>query len=198
MAKQNNRRVSGAHSVRIIAGNWRGSRIPVPAESGVRPTPDRVRETLFNWLSVMISGARCLDLFAGTGILGFEALSRQAEEVWFVETDSLLVRSLRTQITRFSADAKIIHEDASAVLEGPVSRQFDIVFLDPPYERPLEPLLAKLSPWLAPRARVYVERPQIGGAGCDLEQLTATLPGAILAKEGRAAAVCYGLLTLQE
>ena len=194
MAKQNKRRVSGAHSVRIIAGNWRGSRIPIPAESGVRPTPDRVRETLFNWLSDMIPGARCLDLFAGTGILGFEALSRQAEEVWFVETDSLLVRSLRTQITRFSADAKIIHEDASAVLEGPVSRQFDIVFLDPPYQSTmLAPAMQALeaNDWLGKDALVYAEKPA-------REPLSGIPPGWVLWRESKAGQVGYYLFRRQQ
>ncbi len=186
-----------ANSVRIIAGDWRGRRIPIPAGTRVRPTPDRVRETLFNWLSGSIAGARCLDLFAGTGVLGLEALSREAEEVWFVETDSTLIRSLKTQIARFEIDASVIHEDVSTMLDRPVSQQFDIVFLDPPYERPLEPLLGKLSPWLAPRARVYVERQQSAGAGSDLDGLAAALPGSVLAKESRAGGVCYGLLALQ-
>ncbi len=191
MAKQHN-------SVRIIAGDWRGRRIPVPAGTSVRPTPDRVRETLFNWLRDLTPGARCLDLFAGTGILGFEALSREAQEVWFVDTDSSLVRSLQTQVARFAANAKVIHEDASTVLDRSVSEQFDIVFLDPPYERALEPLLAKLSRWLAPQARVYVERPQAAGAGGALDGFTGILPGATLAKESRAGGVCYGLLVLQQ
>ena len=90
-----------SNSVRIIAGDWRGRRIPIPDGTRVRPTPDRVRETLFNWLNAVIPGARCLDLFAGTGVLGLEALSREAGEVWFVETDSSLIDSLRTQIARF-------------------------------------------------------------------------------------------------
>ena len=187
-----------ANSVRIIAGDWRGRRIPIPAGTAVRPTPDRVRETLFNWLDVLTPGARCLDLFAGTGVLGLEALSREAKEVWFVETDASLIRSLRTQIAQFEVDASVIHEDALTMLDRSVSQQFDIVFLDPPYELPLEPLLGKLSPWLAPRARVYVERQQTAGAGSDLDGLSAALPWAVLAKESRAGGVCYGLLALQE
>ena len=185
------------HSVRIIAGNWRGRRIPIPTRSMVRPTPDRVRETLFNWLGAVVPGARCLDLFAGTGVLGLEALSREAEKVWFVETDSSLARSLRDQIAVLEADARVIREDAAAMLDWPVPQRFDIVFLDPPYELPLEPLLAKLSPWLATRARVYIERPQAAGVGSDLDTLAAILPGATLLKESRAAGVRYGLLTLQ-
>ena len=187
-----------SNSVRIIAGEWRGRRIPVPAGTRVRPTPDRVRETLFNWLNALIPGARCLDLFAGTGVLGLEALSREAREVWFVETDSSLIRSLRAQITLFEVEASVIHESVSTVLDWSVSEQFDIVFLDPPYELPLEPLLAKLSPWLAPRARVYIERRPAAKAGGGLEGLAAALPGAVLANESRAGGVCYGLLVLQE
>ena len=187
-----------SNSVRIIAGDWRGRRIPVPAGTRVRPTPDRVRETLFNWLNALIPGARCLDLFAGTGVLGLEALSREAREVWFVETDSSLIRSLRAQITRFEVEANVIHEAVSTVLDWPVSQQFDIVFLDPPYDLSLEPLLAKLSPWLAPRARVYVERRKTAKADGGLEGLAAALPGAILANQSRAGAVSYGLLALQE
>ncbi|MEE8236779.1 MAG: 16S rRNA (guanine(966)-N(2))-methyltransferase RsmD [Gammaproteobacteria bacterium] len=187
-----------SNSVRIIAGDWRGRRIPIPAGTRVRPTPDRVRETLFNWLNAVIPGARCLDLFAGTGVLGLEALSREAGEVWFVETDSSLIDSLRTQIARFEVEANVIHEAVSTVLDWPASQQFDIVFLDPPYELPLEPLLAKLSPWLAPGARVYVERRQTANAGGGLDGLTAALPGTVLAKQGRAGGVCYGLLALEE
>ena len=190
MAKQN--------SVRIIAGNWRGKRIAIPAGTTVRPTPDRVRETLFNWLSPVISGARCLDLFAGTGVLGLEALSRDADDVWFVEVDPSPVRSLEKQIDEFEVTAKVLCEDVSTVLDWPASEQFDVVFLDAPYELGLESILAKLCPWLAPRARIYVERPDISGAGGDLDRIAAALPGAVLLKQGRAGRVRYGLLGLQE
>ena len=190
MAKQN--------SVRIIAGNWRGKRIAIPAGTTVRPTPDRVRETLFNWLRPVIRGARCLDLFAGTGVLGLEALSRDAEHVWFVETDPSLVGSLERQIADFDVDAKVICEDVSSVLDWPASEQFEVVFLDAPYELPMEPILAKLSPWLAPQARIYIERPVLSGAGDNLDRVAAALPGAVLLKQGRAGRVRYGLLGLQE
>jgi 16S rRNA (guanine966-N2)-methyltransferase len=189
MAKQN--------SVRIIAGYWRGKRIAIPAGTTVRPTPDRVRETLFNWLSPVIQGARCLDLFAGTGVLGLEALSREAGDVWFVEANPSLVRSLEGQIAELEVTATILCEDVSAVLDWPVSQQFDIVFLDAPYELPLEPILTKLSPWLAPRARVYIERPEISGAGGDLDRVAAALPGAVLLKQRRAGRVRFGLLEFQ-
>ena len=93
MVKRNAARVQGR--IRIIAGEWRGRRIEIPEGTAVRPTPDRVRETVFNWLRDAIDGARCLDLFAGTGVLGFEALSRGAAEACFVEQDAALVDALR-------------------------------------------------------------------------------------------------------
>ena len=94
MVKRNAARVQGR--IRIIAGEWRGRRVDIPEGTAVRPTPDRVRETVFNWLRDTIVGARCLDLFAGTGVLGFEALSRGAAEAWFVEQDAALVAALRS------------------------------------------------------------------------------------------------------
>ena len=185
-------------SVRIIAGEWRGTRIAIPIGTMVRPTPDRARETLFNWLSPAIVGARCLDLFAGTGVLGLEALSRGAKEVWFVETEASLISALRKRIADLDADATVIREDVAGFLKGPAKEPFDVVFLDPPYDLSLEPILAQLSPWLAPRARIYVERPQTQGAGESLEQAGAVLSGAALVKESRAGQVCYGLLALEE
>ena len=94
-------------SVRIIAGEWRGTRIAIPIGTMVRPTPDRARETLFNWLNPAIVGARCLDLFAGTGVLGLEALSRGAKEVWFVETEASLISALRKRIADLDADGVV-------------------------------------------------------------------------------------------
>jgi len=188
---------SRQNAVRIIAGNWRGKRISIPAGTMVRPTPDRVRETLFNWLAAKIPGARCLDLFAGTGVLGLEALSRDARETWFVENDATLARSLRQQIDDLEASATVICGDAAALLKRSVIERFDIVFLDPPYEQPLEPFLEKLSPWLAPGAQVYVERPDSKGDDSDLNRFAAMLPGAVVLKESHAGRVLYGLLGAQ-
>jgi 16S rRNA (guanine966-N2)-methyltransferase len=173
-------------SVRIIAGDWRGRRIPVAADTIVRPTPDRVRETVFNWLRDMIAGARCLDLFAGTGALGFEALSRGAAEVWFVEQDATLYAALGAQAEVFGARPRIVRQDAAAFLRGTPAQQFDIAFLDPPYAVPVEPLLAQLGPWLAPAALVYVERPREPGLP--------PIEGAQWLKRSHAGAVEYGLL----
>lgn len=184
MVKRNAKRVQG--SVRIIAGEWRGRRIAVAADTTVRPTPDRVRETLFNWLKDSIVGARCLDLFAGTGALGFEALSRGAEEVWFVEQDARLVDGLNNAANAFRVAPRIVRRDAFALLREQPSSSFDIVFLDPPYAQPLEPLLAMLPPWLATAALVYVERPRSEGLP--------TVAAAEWVKRSHAGAVEYGLL----
>jgi 16S rRNA (guanine966-N2)-methyltransferase len=184
MVKRNAKRVQG--SVRIIAGEWRGRRIAVAADTPVRPTPDRVRETLFNWLQDTIVGARCLDLFAGTGALGFEALSRGAEETWFIEQDARLIDGLNSAATTFRVAPRIVRRDAFAFLREQPSAHFDIVFLDPPYAQPLEPLLALLPPWLAAGAVVYVERPRSEG----LPKVAA----AEWIKRSHAGAVEYGLL----
>jgi 16S rRNA (guanine966-N2)-methyltransferase len=173
-------------SVRIIAGEWRGRRIPIVPGTIVRPTPDRVRETLFNWLQEPIVGARCLDLFAGTGALGFESLSRGAAEVWFVEKDVTLAAALAAQAETFRAQPRIVRQDVEAFLRGPSTPRFDVVFLDPPYAMPIEPLLTALAPWLADGALVYVERPR--------EQGLPAPAGAEWVKRGRAGAVEYGLL----
>lgn len=180
------------HSIRIIGGSWRGRRLPIPAGTSVRPTPDRARETLFNWLSANLVGARCLDLFAGTGALGLEALSRGAKEAWFVEKDPRLQEALRDRISDFGAIARVIGDDVHSVLSRPMKESFDLVFLDPPYEDPLEPVLAALPRWLAPRAKIYVERSN--SADDALKRLITAVPGLDLVKESRAGAVRFGLL----
>jgi 16S rRNA (guanine966-N2)-methyltransferase len=125
---------SGRNSVRIIAGMWRGRRVNFPDISGLRPTPDRVRETLFNWLQHSIAGARCLDLFAGSGALGLEALSRGANEAVFVEQDPAAARALQEQLIRLGGDgkARVLQMGAARFLRTPASA-FDIAFLDPPF-----------------------------------------------------------------
>jgi 16S rRNA (guanine966-N2)-methyltransferase len=172
--------------VRIIAGEWRGRRIEVAAQTAVRPTPDRVRETVFNWLRDVVDGARCLDLCAGTGALGFEALSRGAAEVWFVEQDGVLVDMLGATARRLAVTPRIVRRDALAFLREPASARFDLAFLDPPYASPVEPLLALLPPWLSPGALVYVERPRSAGLP--------VIAGGEWVKRSRAGAVEYGLL----
>jgi 16S rRNA (guanine966-N2)-methyltransferase len=184
MVKRNAKRVHG--SVRIIAGEWRGRRLAVADGAPVRPTPDRVRETVFNWLQQAIVGARCLDLCAGTGALGFEALSRGAKEAWFVEQDAPLVEALSAAASRFGVAPRIVRRDALAFLREPPDVRFDVVFLDPPYAQPLEPMLASLPPWLAEGALVYVERPRSAGLP--------TVASAAWVKRSHAGAVEYGLL----
>ena len=155
----------GPGRLRIIGGEWRGRRLAFPSRPGLRPTPDRVRETLFNWLAPVLPGARCLDLFAGSGCLGLEALSRGAAEAWLVEHDPLLARTLSEHVARLGAHARVIRDDARRVLKRAAAgaERFDIVFLDPPYREPLEPWLASLGAVLAPGAHIYAERPMPGG-----------------------------------
>jgi 16S rRNA (guanine966-N2)-methyltransferase len=188
MVKRNAGRVQG--SVRIIAGEWRGRRIAIPDGTQVRPTPDRVRETVFNWLHDSLVGARCLDLYAGTGVLGFEALSRGATSAWFVEQDAALIATLRATAERFGAAPHVTRRDALAFLREPPAARFDVVFLDPPYAQPLEPLLELVPPWLASQALVYVERPRSAGLPA--------VPGAAWLKQSYAGAVEYGLLRFEE
>ena len=127
-----NPRANHRRSVRIIAGQWRGRRLAIPRGTAVRPTPDRVRETVFNWLTDTLVGATCLDLFAGTGALGLEALSRGAREVWLVEQDAVLSQALRSIVSELDAgNAKIIKSDARAMLGKPPGQSFDLAFLDP-------------------------------------------------------------------
>lgn len=145
--------------VRIIAGDWRGSKLPVESFPGLRPTSDRVRETLFNWLQSHIGGKRVLDCFAGTGALGFEAASRGAGEVVLLEKVPALANSLRETAARLKADnIKIETSDSFVWLRQPASQQFDLVFIDPPFGTDYaQQILPLISPWLADSAWVYVE-----------------------------------------
>lgn len=127
--------MAAAGKVRIIAGKWRGRKLDVIDSPGLRPTPDRVRETLFNWIQQEIIGARCLDLFSGTGALAFEALSRGAFEVFLVEFDAKIVDSLKQQAkTLASENHNIQHADARSWLKQGI-KGFDIIFLDPPFHQ---------------------------------------------------------------
>ncbi len=148
-----------AASVRIIGGRWKGRRISVSRE-GVRPTGDRVRETLFNWLAPYIRGLRCLDLFAGSGALGIEALSRGAGRAVFAEKSRPIAAALTRTLAELGADnAKVHCTDAMSLLES-VSESFDLVFLDPPFDGPsLQDLCTLLenSGALAESALIYME-----------------------------------------
>lgn len=148
--------------LRIVAGKWRRRLLPVVDAKGLRPTPDRVRETLFNWLQPVIDGARCLDLCAGTGVLGFEALSRGARSATFIDNSPRVVQALRDAAAMLgAADAVIEQADASAWLKRRMSETFHIVFIDPPYGADMQAELCRLldrNGWLAPAARIYVEQ----------------------------------------
>ncbi len=186
MAKRSNAGRQRPGSVRIIAGEWRGRRIPITEGTAVRPTPDRVRETVFNWLRESLPGARCLDLYAGTGALGFEALSHGAEEVWFVDTDPALIAALNAQATTFGVKPRVLRQDVAAFLCSSPTARFDVAFLDPPYASPVEPVLALLPPWLTLDALVYVERPRLPGLP--------EIAGASWWRRSHAGAIEYGLL----
>ena len=149
-----------ANQVRIIAGTWRGRRLSFDPVPGLRPTPDRVRETLFNWLSPVVRGARCLDLYAGSGALGLEAASRGAAAVVLVDNDPQVTAALGRQLESLGAQqARVVQADVLQWLAGTAS-PFDIVFLDPPFRRQLlAPCIQRLESrgWLADEARIYIE-----------------------------------------
>lgn len=150
------------NTFRIIGGTHRGRRFEFPGDLSVRPSPDRVRETLFNWLLPVISGARCLDLFAGSGALGLEALSRGAAFASFVEAAPRAASAIREHLgaLREGARAQVHAGDVQAFLRAAPAEPFDIVFLDPPYGAGLlEPACAALehNGWLAAESRIYIE-----------------------------------------
>jgi 16S rRNA (guanine966-N2)-methyltransferase len=177
--------------LRIVGGTWRSRRLRFP-DRDIRPTPDRVRETLFNWLAPRIAGARCLDLFAGSGALGLEALSRGAAECVFVEHDRVAAGELQRLLGEWeAAAAEVVHADAERFLAGE-PRPFDVVFLDPPFtgRELMEKAAARLETpgWLVPGASIYVE--------CPAREALPALPAAWrLRKSGRAGEVGYHLLT---
>lgn len=177
--------------VRLIGGLWRSRRLSFPAREGLRPTPDRVRETVFNWLQPTLPGARCLDLFAGSGALGLEALSRGAASVVLVEKDPLahaaLLQSVRDLETK---TARVMAQDALAFVATAPPSSFDIVFLDPPFKTELmtAALTLLLSRGiLAPAGLVYLEAAV--GSAWDLPQ------GLSWHRQGRAGKVLFGLAT---
>jgi 16S rRNA (guanine(966)-N(2))-methyltransferase RsmD len=180
--------------VRIVGGDWKRTPLPVIDAPGLRPTPDRVRETLFNWLGQRLDGWSCLDLYAGTGALGFEAASRGAARVVCVERDARAVAALRDAKAKLSADAvEVVQGDAFAWLAQSRDR-FDLVFLDPPFDgAELARVLPRLAAVLAPDAAVYVEadRP----LAPDAPPLSA-VPGLVLHRADKAGQVHYHLLLL--
>lgn len=129
-----------ANALRIIGGDWRSRKIPFIDAQGLRPTPDRIRETLFNWLQGDVYGASCLDLFAGSGALGIEALSRGADDVVFVEKNQSVANQLTDNLKTLNSDSEVLQGDALKLLSGEslgFKKPFDIVFLDPPYRKGL-------------------------------------------------------------
>ena len=178
-----------AGKLRIVGGRLRGSKLAVADIDGLRPTPDRVRETLFNWLMPFIDGARCLDLYAGTGALGIEALSRGAAQVDFFERDARLAQALRENLARLKQDAvRVRQTDALAALGETAAQPYDIVFIDPPFVLDLWNESARLletQAWLAPHALIYIESP--------VGQTFSLPPAWQLHREGRAGTVRYAL-----
>ncbi|EMW6874336.1 MULTISPECIES: 16S rRNA (guanine(966)-N(2))-methyltransferase [Providencia] len=146
--------------IRIIGGKWRGRKLPVRDSEGLRPTTDRIKETLFNWLMPIVREARCLDCFAGSGALGFEALSRFADSVTFIELDKKNVQLLSENKVRLQANnANIINGNSLEVLNE-LGTPFDVVFIDPPFRKGLlnETIrLLEKNQWLANESWIYVE-----------------------------------------
>ena len=194
---------AGRKNLRIIAGEWRGRKIPFATVAGLRPTQDRVRETLFNWVSNLIPGATCLDLFAGTGALGLEALSRGAKQVNFVDLSVIATSTLNDNLKQLSiAEGQVAkveqmssfdwlrHYKALSTTSEPM-KPYDLVFLDPPFTLALMPdmLIALFdSQCLSPKAVIYVEQAQ------PLTDLS--LPqGWTLHRSKKAGKVFYGLIS---
>ena len=177
---------SGAGRVRIIGGEWRSRRIAVADSPGLRPTPDRIRETVFNWLGQRLDGYRCLDLFAGSGVLGLEALSRGAVSATLVERSRDVAANLARNATALGATgAEIVIADALEFL-AQTGRQgaYDLAFIDPPFSAGLhEPVLKLLPAVLAPGGRAYLESSEQG-----------VPPGWVAEKEGRAGKVHFYLI----
>jgi 16S rRNA (guanine966-N2)-methyltransferase len=174
---------------RIIAGQWRRRKLHFPSLPGIRPSPDRVRETLFNWLSERIEGSSCLDLFAGSGALGLEALSRGATRVLFVDRERQAVDAIRGHLALLKAEGgEALVTESLAWLVG-TPRPFEIVFLDPPFDADLVPeVCTRLTQgWLKPGAWVYVEHAA--------DRVPALPAGWQLLKESRAGRVGFCLVT---
>lgn len=146
--------------IRIIGGKWRGRKLPVRDSEGLRPTTDRIKETLFNWLMPVVREARCLDCFAGSGALGFEALSRFADTVTFIELDKQNAQLLTENKTRLQAENVTIINSNSLMVLSQIGNAFDVVFIDPPFRKGLlnETIeLLEKNQWLADESWIYIE-----------------------------------------
>jgi 16S rRNA (guanine966-N2)-methyltransferase len=176
--------------VRIIGGIWRGRKIPVANIDGLRPTPDRIRETLFNWLVMDCPGASVLDCFAGSGVLGFEAISRAAKQLTMVEKDQQAWDRLRKQLERFECEAITLICGDIIKLIPEMKNQFDLVFVDPPYALPqlryqvINSLLEHQR--LNDGARIFIEWPVT-------EQFDLPVPELSWLKQKKAGLVNYGI-----
>ena len=170
-----------AHEVRIIGGTWKRSKLPVADRPGLRPTPDRVRETVFNWLGQTLDGWRCLDAFAGSGAFGFEAASRGAAEVVLLERDGGLVASLAASKARLQASAlRIERADAMAWMARAPAASFDLVFLDPPFDSGLlDGALAAAARIVSDGGFVYAESGASPPATVGLAPFRASRAGAV-------------------
>jgi 16S rRNA (guanine966-N2)-methyltransferase len=179
-----------AGAIRLISGQWRGRKLPVHDVEGLRPTTDRVKETLFNWLAAEVRDTRCLDVFAGSGSLGFEALSRYASYVMMIEQEPKAARQLQANLqTLQCTQAQVVCRDALQVLQAECTEPFELVFLDPPFRKELLsqaiPLLEQQG-WLANRALIYLER--------EIEGIAPVIPANWqLIKDKQAGQVCYQL-----
>ena len=171
--------------VRIIGGEWRSRILTFPNDMDLRPTPDRVRETVFNWLGQDMNHKRCLDLFAGSGAMGFEAASRGAAEVVMVESSPVVLKALRATARKLGATRiELAGVDAMNFIDSD-RRRFDVIFLDPPYRLDLLPrLLPKLHAHLAEGGLVYLE-----------DDCPAEFEGWAVRRRGHAGKVCYHLLS---
>ncbi len=178
----NAKRHAARSRLRIIGGRWRGRSVHFTERPGLRPTPDRVRETLFNWLAPVIEGSRCLDLFAGSGALAWEALSRGAAAATLVESDPIAAQALRITQQQLQADnASIVLQDSRSFL-AQAATPFDIVFLDPPFHSDLLPqVYTDLSGWIRPGGFIYIETAKQNAASlpADWEILRAKTAGQV-------------------
>jgi 16S rRNA (guanine966-N2)-methyltransferase len=176
---------SKSAEVRIIGGQWKRSKLPVLDKPGLRPTPDRVRETLFNWLGQDLTGWRVLDAFAGTGALGMEAASRGASEVLLIEQDAQAVKQLQANVQRLKAtQVQVRQGDALALMQAMPERSFDLVFLDPPYASDVfEAALARAAKLLGGGGCVYLEADRLVEPAwldaCGLQQIKHLKAGAV-------------------
>ncbi|ROH85475.1 16S rRNA (guanine(966)-N(2))-methyltransferase RsmD [Pseudomethylobacillus aquaticus] len=174
-----------SNTVRIGGGLWRSRLLTFPDLPGLRPTPDRVRQTLFNWLGQDLHGLRCLDLFCGTGVMGFEALSRGAAEAVMVEKMPLAMRHLQDNKQRLQATGAELQQQDAAQFLARDQRQFDIIFLDPPYQQNWLPrMLPVLPAHLSAGGYLYVEAEYVLNSCADWQVI----------KQGKAGNVCYHLL----